>query len=186
MPKQEPIENYDNEYVINCIKPLFEFINNHGSINESRTKEARTDHSKKCEQKSVQSESRYQNNPKSSDNKTNERSQLLSTQQKVYHINAIKENEIKMDYKNIEQLEREDPTAETLALTSTWKELVKPNDYKMTNGVWKRYNPSRFLKKIKRIELELHQKLNDSFGRKWNNIVKTPQKKKADEKNCSE
>ena len=37
-----------------------------------------------------------------------------------------------------------DNTAETLALTNEWKELVKPNDYKMTNGVWKKYNPRDF------------------------------------------
>ena len=34
--KPETTENYDDEYVIICIKPLVEFINNHGSINESK------------------------------------------------------------------------------------------------------------------------------------------------------
>ena len=38
-----------------------------------------------------------------------------------------------MESKKIEQLEREDPSAETLALTNIWKELVKPNDDKMTD-----------------------------------------------------
>ena len=51
-----------------------------------------------------------------------------------------------MDYKKIEQLEKEDPTAETLALTNRWKELVKPNDYKMTNEAWKKYTPGDFNK----------------------------------------
>ena len=37
----------------------------------------------------------------------------------------------------VEQLEKQDPTAEILALINRWKELVKPNDYRMTNGVWK-------------------------------------------------
>ena len=80
--KPEPTENYDKESVINCIIPLFELINNHGSINESKIKK-RTDHSKKCELKTNQSQNSYQNKPKSSDGKTNERSPLLSTQQKV-------------------------------------------------------------------------------------------------------
>ena len=62
-----------------------------------------------------------------------------------------------MDYKKIEQLEKENPTAETLALTNRWKEVVKPNDYKMMNVVWKKYNPPRFHRmEIKIIEMELH------------------------------
>ena len=66
-----------------------------------------------------------------------------------------------MDYKKIEQLEKDDPTAETLALTNRWKELVKPKNYKMTNGVWKKYNPPIFHRmEIKRIEREIHQKIN--------------------------
>ena len=36
----EPIENYDEEYVINCITPLLEFINNCGSITGKMNKEA--------------------------------------------------------------------------------------------------------------------------------------------------
>ena len=32
--KPEPIENYDEEYVINCIIPLMEFVINYGSIDE--------------------------------------------------------------------------------------------------------------------------------------------------------
>ena len=46
--------------------------------------------------------------------------------------------------KKIEQLEKEEPTAETLVLTNRWKELVKANGYKMTSGVWKKYNTARF------------------------------------------
>ena len=41
--KSEPIENYDEEYVINCIMPLLEFINNYGSVASQRKLEARTD-----------------------------------------------------------------------------------------------------------------------------------------------
>ena len=49
----EPIENYDEEYVINCITPLLEFINNYGSVTGQMNKEARTDDIEKCEQKSI-------------------------------------------------------------------------------------------------------------------------------------
>ena len=41
--KPEPIENYDEDYVINCVKPLLEFITTHGSINNERKVEAQTD-----------------------------------------------------------------------------------------------------------------------------------------------
>ena len=108
---------------------IFEFTNNHGT---------QTDHSKKCEQKTDQSQNSHQNKPKSRDCKTNVRSPLLSTQQRVSHITAIEQKETRMDYKNIEHLEKEDATAETLALTNRWKELVKRQDYKLRNGLWKK------------------------------------------------
>ena len=41
--KPEPIENYDEEYVINCVIPLLEFINTHGSITNEKKIEAQTD-----------------------------------------------------------------------------------------------------------------------------------------------
>ena len=74
----------------------------------------RTDHSKKCEQKTDESQNSYQTKQKSRDGKTNDRSPLLSTQQKVSRINAIGQKETRMNYKKIEPLEKEDPTAEIL------------------------------------------------------------------------
>ena len=38
--KTEHIENYDEEYVINCMIPLLEFINNYGSITGKMNSEA--------------------------------------------------------------------------------------------------------------------------------------------------
>ena len=89
-----------------------------------------------------------------------------------------------MEYKKIEHLEKEDPTAETLALTNRWKKLVKPNDYKMTNGVWKKYKPPRFhrknIKPIKPLKLmELHQKINRFILKEMEQQSKgTPEEKK--------
>ena len=34
--KPESIENYEEEYVINCIIPLLEFINNYGSVTRKK------------------------------------------------------------------------------------------------------------------------------------------------------
>ena len=42
-----------------------------------------------------------------------------------------------MDIRRIEQIEREDPSEETLTLINRWKELVKPGEYRTSNGVWK-------------------------------------------------
>ena len=112
--KSEPKENYDEEYAINCMIPLLEFINTHRSINESKMKETRADHSKKCKQKINQSQNCYQNKPKPRDGKAKNRSSLLSTQQKVSHVKIHEHKKIRLDYKKIEQLDKEDITAETL------------------------------------------------------------------------
>ena len=96
--KPEPIKNYDEEYVINCIILLKEFINNHDSIDKLGKKEVRTDNSEKREQKSNQSQASYQNKPKPSENKANKSSLLLSSQQPVFHVNIEQPKE---DKKNI-------------------------------------------------------------------------------------
>ena len=57
--KPEPIENYDEEYVFNCIIPLLEFINTiYGSITDEIERTARTDQ-KKSNQTTSQSNSRH-------------------------------------------------------------------------------------------------------------------------------
>ena len=74
---------------------------------------------------------------------------LLSCQQPVIHVNIQQPKEdnetiTRMEIKNFEQLERQDPTAEILPLTNRWKELVNLNDYRLTNGVWKKHTSQRF------------------------------------------
>ena len=41
--KSKPIENYDEEYVINCVTPLLEFITTHGSITDEKKAASQTD-----------------------------------------------------------------------------------------------------------------------------------------------
>ena len=79
----------------------------------------------------------------------------------------------------VEQLEKQDPSAETLALTNGWKKLVKQNDYKLTNGDWKKYNPSKFYRmEMKRIEIELHQKTCKLIGKRMEQkSQETPEEK---------
>ena len=71
IPKPESIENHDEKYVINCIMPLLEFINNYGSVASQKKLEARTDQNEWCEQIINQSEQSSSNKPKSKENKAN-------------------------------------------------------------------------------------------------------------------
>ena len=39
-----------------------------------------------------------------------------------------------MDAKNLESIEKDDPSEDTLHLTKRWKEIRKPSDYRVTQG----------------------------------------------------
>ena len=162
--KPEPIENYDEEYVINCIMPLLEFINNYGSVASQKQLEARTDQNEQREQTINQSEPSRPNKPNPKEDEVNKRSSSLP------HLNTVDTNrlnaiqtvqEITMDIRRIEQIEKEDHSEETLNLTKRWKELVKPGEYRTSNGAWKKYNPLRHHRaETKRIEMTLDQRRN--------------------------
>ena len=155
--KPEPIENYDEEYGINCIMPLLEFINNYDSVASQKKIEARMDQNEQREQAINQSERSRPNKPKPKANKANKRSSSLP------HSNTVDTNKLNTiqtvqekttDIRLIEQIEKEDHSEETLNLTKRWKELVKP-------GVWKKYDPPRHHRaEIKRIEMTLNQRRN--------------------------
>ena len=93
------------EYVTNCVIALSEFINNLDSVNESKIKEARTDHSKKYEQKVDQSQTSYRKKPKLKESEANDCSSLLVTHQKFSNGTVHKQKENEMDNKNIEELD---------------------------------------------------------------------------------
>ena len=134
--KPEPIENYNEEYVFNCIIPLLEFINTHGGITDEKERTARTDQKKS--------------------NQTNNQSYSVDTYQLKDNHSQIKE----MHLKTIELIEKQDPSAETIKLTTRWKEITKHRDYRYTQGQWKKYNPPRTLKaEQKKIEIELWQRM---------------------------
>ena len=73
------------------------------------------------------------------------RSSLLPIQNTVnYAVQNIKsQNETKMDIKKVEQLERGNlrTSEEILTPTNRLKEIVKPGDYSLTIGAWRKYNP---------------------------------------------
>ena len=175
----EPIENYDEEYVINCITPLLEFINNYGSITGKMNKEAQTDDIEKCERKFNQSETSKRNEPQSDLNKTNKGSSLLPQLNTVDRnsINNIKHDyETIMDIRRIEQIEADDPSEETQQLVNRWKELVKPEENRTSKGNWNKYNPPRHQRaEIKRIEMNLNQRRNKMLWKRMEEQDKEPE-----------
>ena len=102
--------------------------------------EARTGQNVQREQTINQSELSRPNKPKPKRNKPNKRSLSLP------HLNTVDKNrfnaiqtvqETTRDIRQIEQIEKEDLSEETLNLTKRWKELVKPGEYRTSNGVRK-------------------------------------------------
>ena len=123
------------------MKPLLQFINNFGIVTGRMNSEARTDQNEKCEQKFNQSASSQVNEPKSKANKTNPSVRSLPQLNTVDQntINILQTNhETTMDIRRIEQNETDNPSKETLQLTKQWRELVKPGDYRTSNGVRKK------------------------------------------------
>ena len=161
--KPDPIE-YDEEYVINCVIPLAEFISNHGSITDEKNTEVQTDKPTTPHTNS-QSQTRSVIEPPLNKNKQTECSQSIAisnsvTTDKVHYLknNYYKD---KMDHKTIETIEKEDPSEETLKLTKRWREISKPGDYRFSQGQWRKYNPPRTERsELKRIEMELWQGRN--------------------------
>ena len=149
--KLELIENYEEEYVRNCMIPLLEFSNTHGSITGPRTEEIQTDQDEQRDQKNDKSEERCKIERKSKDDQQNKHSALLRKQNTVKHVNE----QTQMDLRRTEQIEEEDPSEESSELTSCWKDLTKPGDYRLSKGVWKQFNPHQHHRlEINRIERE--------------------------------
>ena len=119
----EPTENYDEEYVIICITPLLEFINIYGSITDERKSTTRTGQTAFLPSKQpIISETRA--TLQTSDNERNNCSSLLPAKCYVrilstnsYHPIYHYENK-RLGIKTAENIEREDPSEKTLALTN--------------------------------------------------------------------
>ena len=92
-----------------------------------------------------------------------------------------------MDIRRIEQIERKDPSGETLTLTNRWKKLVKPGKYRASKGIWKKYNPLRkHFAEIKRIEMTLNQQRNRLLWDRMENTARSQRREYRKEKNCTE
>ena len=77
--KPDPIEYYDEEYVINCVIPLAEFISNHGKTTDEKNTQAQTDKPITPDTNS-QSQTRSVIEPPLNKNKQTERSQSITHQ----------------------------------------------------------------------------------------------------------
>ena len=51
----------------------------------------------------------------------------------------IQNRQNKMDVKMVESIEKDDPSEDTLRLTTRWKEITKPCDYRFTQGQYREY-----------------------------------------------
>ena len=100
--KPEPNENYDEEFVINSILPLLEFIDPHGSITDERRLETQTD--KAATQGNNHSQTRNVNKLQLSENEQNKQWSLKFTQSKVRPNTADNNQTVqkRMDIKIIE------------------------------------------------------------------------------------
>ena len=86
--KPESIENYEEVYVLNCIIPLLEFINNYGSVTIQKKIEARTEQFEQREQNTNQSETCKTNELKPKANEQHKRSSLLPHSNTVSQVNT--------------------------------------------------------------------------------------------------
>ena len=176
--KPVPIENYDEEYVINCIIPLLEFINTHGSISDEKKATMQTENNT-AKQNNNQSQTRSVNKQPLTINQINERKpfQTLQTSEPIDSQHKFDHRSINMDIKTIGSIEKDDPSEDTLRLTSRWREITKPGDYRFTQGQWRKYAPPRTLRaELKRIEVDLWQRRNKLIWQKMEkNSKETPE-----------
>ena len=78
-------------------------------------------------------------------------------------------------------IDNQDPSDKTLKLTTGWRDITKPGDYRYTQGQWKRYNHQRTLKaEQKKIEVELWQRRNKLLWQKLEGTVHTETQKEIE------
>ena len=91
-----------------------------------------------------------------------------------------------MDVKMIQSIKKENKKG-TLRLTTRWKEITKPGDYRFTQGQWQKYTPPKTLRaEQKRIEIELWQKRNKIFWQRIENNSRESQEEADRKENSTE
>ena len=112
--KPEPIENYDEEHLINCVIPLLEFINTHGSISDEKKVEAQTN--EVAASANRQSQTRSVNKIQLRENEQDKQWSSKFSKSKVRSNTADTNQPVqnRMDIKRIESIEKDDPSEKTL------------------------------------------------------------------------
>ena len=156
--KPVTIENYDEEYVINCIIPLLEFINTHCCISDGKKAATQTDETT-AQQISSQSQTRNVNKQALTINQLNQHKPFQTVQANEPDDSFTKPRyrSINMDIKTIESIRKDDQSEDTLRLTNRWREITRPGDYRFTQGQWRKNAPRTLRAELKRIEVDLWQ-----------------------------
>ena len=141
---------YDEEYVINNILPHYKFISKRGCLsNQFDQSEGETDKSEhKANNKIRSNETREQ----TANNCVNNTA-LTRTKAKPPNSNST------MDVKTIDQIAATDPSVETAELVQRWKDIVKPDIYRLTGGKWKKYHEPKFLRSERKVIEERLQQI---------------------------
>ena len=135
---------YDEEYVINNIAALQKFTSNFGclsNVHRHASKEINQSQSEKVGKQTTEAcESGSSGKPLVKDRNHQAVASNFISQHKISsHTNLII-----MDQKTVEELEKLDQSEETVELIKRWREIVKPGEYRVSGGIWKRYRPPKY------------------------------------------
>ena len=137
----EQIELYDEEYVINNISLLNDFIKEYGSLSHSF--EEANKNGKRAEN-SDQSQLRIAETKLL--HNTNDHTTANLPSKKV--LNSITSSKMgrEMDWRIVDRLEKSDKSPETQQLIRRWREIQKPGKYRPSGGKSLKYNPPKSLR----------------------------------------
>ena len=126
----------DEEYVINNIAPHLKFMNKFGCLSN---------------QIDQSQNEKLRNKPKQSKTREQTATACLNQPTNSCAYFALDNSKSIMDAHTIDNLERTDPSAETINLTARWRDIVKPGVYRMSGGRWKKYHEPKFLRNERKI-----------------------------------
>ena len=132
---------YDEEYVINNIAALQKFTSNFGclsNVHPHASKEINQLQSEKIGKQTTEAcESGSSGKPLVKDRNHQAVASNFISQHKNSHQTI-------MDQKTVEELEKLDQSEETVERIKRWREIVKPGEYRVSGGIWKRYRPPKY------------------------------------------
>ena len=122
--------------------PHYKFISKHGCL---------SNHANQSELGTVESEHKANNKPRSQDTHKQTAIHCLNNSALTRLISIDNTSDFKMDVRTLDNLAAVDFSAETNQLIQTWKEIVKPDIYRMTGGKWEKYHEPKFLRNERKV-----------------------------------